>query len=256
MMPMLFVGHGSPINAVEDNKFTQGWRDMAARLPRPDAILFISAHWLTQGVFVSAAENPRTLHDFSGFPDMLNQFEYPAPGHPLLADMVVSSMTSTNVKKDTDRGFDHGCWSALSVMYPDARIPIVQLSLDFRRPAAFHYDVAKHLAGLRKEGVMIIGSGNLVHNLSKAQSSVHGGFPWALDMNEHVKQAILTRDHARLINYHEFGPDSRLAIPTPDHYLPLLYVVANQLDEEPVQFFNDNVVMGSISMLSFSIGLV
>jgi 4,5-DOPA dioxygenase extradiol len=252
VMPLLFVGHGNPMNAIEDNEFSQGWRSTAERLPPPAAVLCVSAHWLSEGTLVTAMDQPRTIHDFYGFPEELYSVQYPAPGHPWLARETEHLLRTARVTPDAGWGLDHGCWSVLRAMYPRADVPVIQLSLNLRKPATWHYELGKELATLRSRGVLIIGSGDIVHNLRLVDwEQPDGGFPWAEEMNTTFKDAILHHDHAGLINYPSFGEGAALAIPTPDHYLPLLYVLALQHNGESIEFFNDRIVMGSVSMTSF-----
>ena len=253
-MPGLFIGHGSPMNAIEDTEFRRGWADVARRLPRPKAVLCISAHWETQGVWVTAADRPETIHDFSGFPRELFAVRYPAPGDPSLAHKTAELVHRTRVGLDAKRGLDHGCWSALLAMYPQADVPVLQLSLDSTQPASFHDALAKELAPLREQDVLILGSGDIVHNLGIADFGRPDGYDWAVRFNDEVKNRILAGDHASLVDYETLGPDARLAVPTPEHYLPLLYVLALKGEGEDVTFFNDTVVLGSISMTSLTIG--
>ena len=253
-MPVIFLGHGSPMNAIEDSAFRRAWAGLAACLPRPRAVLCISAHWETRGVALTAAGQPETIHDFYGFPPALFAVRYPAPGDPKLAQTAAKLLASRGAQLDTRRGLDHGAWSVLSPMYPQADVPVVQLSLDTGEPASFHYELAQRLAPLRDQGVLILGSGNIVHNLQLLDYRRPDGFDWAVRFDHEVKARIQARDHEALIRYDEFGDDARRAVPTPEHYLPLLYVLALQSEHESVTFFNDQAVMGSISMTSMSIG--
>ena len=253
--PLLFVGHGNPMNAIEENEFSRGWSAIARALTPPTAVLCISAHWQTQGSFVTGTERPQTTHDFYGFPDELFAVEYPAPGHPLLARETQRLIHTTTVALDATWGLDHGCWSVLKAMYPRADVPVVQLSLDMTRPPAWHYALGQELGRLRSKGVLIIGSGDIVHNLRMLDwANPEGAFDWAREMNETFKEAILKNDHQALINYRSYGRGADLAVPTPDHYFPLLYILALKRPEEEVRFFNDRVIMGSLSMTSLSIG--
>ena len=256
-MPLLFVGHGSPINAIEENEFVNGWRSIAKELPKPNAILCISAHWETDGTEVTAMEKPRTIHDFGGFPPELYAVEYPAPGCPELANETKSSVTKANISFDESWGLDHGCWSVLKHLYPSAEIPIVQLSLDYKKTPQSHYELAKELSALREKGVLIIGSGNIVHNLELiAWNKINEpefGFDWAIEANETIKESILSGEHKELINYNSLGKSIQLAIPTPEHFLPLLYILALQQKDESINFFNDKAVMGSLTMTSLKI---
>lgn len=256
-MPVLFIGHGSPMNAIEQNEFTRTWQSLGKELPKPKAILCISAHWLTRGTHVTAMPKPKTIHDFGGFPKALFDVEYPASGNPELAKEVAEGIKSTTVGLDTnDWGFDHGSWSVVKPMYPDADIPLLQLSIDYHKPPQYHYDLAKELAFLRKKGVLIVGSGNMVHNLRMATfNNINGpGFDWAIEMNDIFKKNINDGNHKPLIDYRSLGKIADLAIPTPDHYYPLLYSLALQEKDEKVSIFNDKAVAGSLTMTSVKIG--
>lgn len=256
-MPVLFVGHGSPMNAIEENEFVTGWRTVAKTLPKPQAILCVSAHWETRGTFVTATEKPSTIHDFGGFPQALFDVRYPAPGSPELALETKGIIKKTEVGLDEKWGLDHGAWSVIKRMYPEADVPVVQMSLDYYQTPQYHYDLAKELAGLRKKGVLIIGSGNMIHNLrmvawDKLEAGKYG-YDWAIEANEKMKKFILTDDHQQLIDYKSQGKSWNLAIPTPEHYLPMLYALALKEENEQVTFFNDKPVAGSLSMTSFKI---
>ena len=253
-MPVIFLGHGSPLNAIEDNAYRRTWAGLAARLPRPRAVLCISAHWETRGAALTAAERPETIHDFYGFPPALFAVQYPAPGDPELAQTAANLLAPWGAQLDTRRGLDHGSWSVLLPMYPQADVPVVQLSLDTHEPASFHYELAQRLAPLREQGVLVLGSGNIVHNLRLLDYRRADGYDWAVRFDREVKERIQARDHDALIRYDEFGDDARRAVPTPEHYLPLLYVLALQGEQERPTFFNDQTVMGSISMTSLLIG--
>jgi 4,5-DOPA dioxygenase extradiol len=256
-MPVLFVGHGSPMNAIEENEFTRGWREIAKTLPRPNAILCVSAHWETRGSLVTVMDKPRTIHDFGGFPQELFNVQYPAPGNPELANETKSIIKDQKIGLDEQWGLDHGCWSVLSRMFPAADVPVVQLSLDYSKPAQYHYDLAKELAPLRTKGILIIGSGNIVHNLRMVawdkMNEPGYGFDWAIEANEKMKKFILSGDHKSLINYAAQGKDFELAIPTPEHFLPLLYALALKEEKEKIELFNDKAVMGSLTMTSLEI---
>lgn len=260
-MPVLFVGHGSPMNAIEDNEFTARWREMAKSIPVPKAALIVSAHWLTKGTHVTAMEYPRTIHDFGGFPKALFDVEYPAPGSPELAKETASLIKSVNVGMDHDWGLDHGAWSVVKVMYPDADIPMLQLSIDYNKPPQYHYDLAKELQALRKKGVLILASGNMVHNLGMmalpgndfSRINEEYGFDWAHEMNTLFKENIGNGNHKALIEYEKLSKSAKLAIPTPDHYYPLLYALALQRKNEEATFFNDKAVAGSLTMTSVKI---
>jgi 4,5-DOPA dioxygenase extradiol len=253
-MPVLFIGHGSPMNAIEDNEFKRGWEEVVRRLPKPRAALCISAHWETPGVSITAADRPETIHDFYGFPRKLFEVRYPAPGDPDLARETAGIVRGARVGLDGNRGLDHGCWSVLRAMYPAADIPVLQLSLDTSQPGAFHYQLARELAPLREQGVLIVGSGDIVHNLGIMDFGRTDGYDWALRFNDEVKKRIEARDHRDLVDYELLGPEARLAIPTPEHYLPLLYALALQGEDDPVSFFNDKTVMGSVSMTCLTLG--
>ncbi len=251
-MPALFIGHGSPMNAIEDNEFAQGWANVAQSFPRPKAILCISAHWQTVGAQVTAMSQPKTIHDFYGFPQALFAVNYPAPGSPELAQLIQQTVRSTSVESDQQWGLDHGAWSVLCRMFPAADIPVVQLSLDQNKPPEFHYELGKELRALRRRGVLIVGSGNIVHNLRMLRWADEA-YEWAVEFDEQIKQAILAGDHDTIINYERLGEMARLAVPTDEHFLPLLYVLACQ-EHEPVRFFAEKVTLGAISMRSLRVG--
>lgn len=258
MHPVLFVGHGSPMNGIEDNEFSRTWAKFGAEIPKPKAVLVISAHWLTRGTHITAMPNPKTIHDFGGFPQELFDVQYPAPGNPELAEFTSKLITTTNVGLDHDWGLDHGTWSIVRHMYPNADIPVLQLSIDYNKPPQYHYDLARQLKALRKKGVLIIGSGNMVHNLrmvawDKLQEPEYG-FDWAIEMNSVFKQKIGNNDFQALIDYEKLNPAAKLAIPTPDHYYPLLYAMALQDNKDDVNFFNDKPVGGSLTMTSVKWG--
>lgn len=258
LMPVLFIGHGSPMNGIEDNEFSNRWKAMAKEIPTPKAVLVISAHWFTKGTSITAMDFPKTIHDFGGFPEALFQVQYPAPGSPSLAKETASMIHSTQVELDHDWGLDHGTWTIIRHMYPEATIPILQLSIDYTKDPAFHYALAKELYQLRKKGVLIIGSGNMVHNLRMvAWDKLDGpayGYDWALHMNQTFKDLISNKDHQPLIHYNSLGKEAMLAIPTPEHYLPLLYTLGLQGKTDDVSFFNDKPVGGSLTMTSVKIG--
>jgi 4,5-DOPA dioxygenase extradiol len=257
-MPVLFLGHGSPMNAIEDNEFSRGWKEVGKTLPKPLAILCISAHWETRGTFLTAMEKHRTIHDFGGFPQELFDVEYPAPGSPGLARETKQAITKTDAGLDEKWGLDHGAWSVIRNLYPKADVPVVQMSLDYMKDARYHYELAKELSALRRKGILILGSGNMVHNLrmvawDKIREPDYG-FDWALEAGDKMKRFIRSGDHQDLINYQSQGKAFNLAIPTPDHYLPLLYALALQEKNEPLELFNDKAVMGSLTMTSVKIG--
>lgn len=254
-MPALFVGHGSPMNAIEDNEYSRKWREIGATLPNPKAILCVSAHWETKGTKITAMEKPRMIYDFGGFPRELSQVQYPAPGSPEFAMLTKETLASIEADLDNQWGFDHGAWSILVHLFPKADVPVLQLSLDYSLPASAHYQLAKELFALRKKGVMIIGSGNMVHNLRMVNwQQPEGGYDWANSFNEKLKTLIEKGDHSSLANYHSLGREAELSIPSPDHYLPLLYTLAVKDEKEPINFFNDKTLMGSLSMTSLIVG--
>jgi 4,5-DOPA dioxygenase extradiol len=252
-MPALFVGHGNPMNAIEPNALHRSWQALAAQLPHPRAILCVSAHWETAGVWLTAAAQPATLHDFHGFPPALYAVRYPAPGAPELARRTAELLAAEGARLDPSRGLDHGAWGVLAPMFPDAEVPVVQLSLARDQPPAFHYALAGKLAPLRDEGVLILGSGNIVHNLREFDFADPTPAAWALRFDETVRRKLAAHAHAALIAYESLGGDARLAVPTPEHYLPLLYVLAQQGAGEALRIFND-VVASTLSMTSFVIG--
>jgi 4,5-DOPA dioxygenase extradiol len=257
-MPVFFFGHGSPMNAIEENEFSKEWERIGKSMPKPNAILCISAHWLTRGTFVTATEKPKTIHDFGGFPEALFAVDYPAPGSPVLAKETASLIHDIHIGLDDDWGLDHGCWSVVKHLYPDADVPVVQMSIDYNQPAQYHYDLAKQLSVLRRKGILIIGSGNMVHNLRMVawdkMNDPGFAFDWAAEANDKMKKFILEYNHKPLIDFKEQGKAFDLAIPTPDHYFPMLYALALQDKQESLSFFNDKAVMGSLTMTSFRIG--
>jgi 4,5-DOPA dioxygenase extradiol len=251
-MPVLFVGHGNPMNAIERNAFHRGWAEVARRLPAPKAILCVSAHWETQGAVVTAAERPATIHDFYGFPQALFDVRYPAPGDPGLAARIAALVAGERVQLDPGRGLDHGAWSVLIAMYPAADVPVVQLGMDTRLPGAHHLALARQLAPLRDESILVLGSGNIVHNLRLFDFRDPAPLDWALAADASIRGMIAGRSHDELAAFPD-RPEARLAVPTPEHYLPLLYAVALQQPDEEAEFFNVSVP-GSISMTSVLIG--
>ena len=258
IMPVLFIGHGSPMNGIEDNEFSLRWARMAKEIPIPKAVLVVSAHWLTKGTRITAMEFPTTIHDFMGFPSELYNVQYNAPGSPALAKETASLIHSTDTVQDHDWGLDHGAWSVVKHMYPEAIIPVLQLSIDYTKGTQFHFDLAKEIYGLRKKGILIIGSGNMVHNLKMVDWNMINqrefGYDWALKMDYQFKKLISHGDPKPLINYESLGNSARLAIPTPEHYLPLLYSLGLRGTNETATFFNDKAVGGSITMTSVKIG--
>lgn len=254
-MPAIFFGHGNPMNALQNNRYTEAWRRIGTALPRPKAILAISAHWYTHGTAVTAAERPKTIHDFRGFPPELFAVRYPAPGDAGLAARVRETLAPMAVPLDHSWGLDHGTWSVLVHAYPDADIPIVQLSIDATQPARFHYTLGQRLASLRDEGVLIAGSGNVVHNLRLMNwDGYTEPYEWAFRFNGLVREHLEARNHAPLIAYDRLGMEAQLAVPTPDHYLPFLYIIALQTDEDPLHVAVDGIEHGSVGMLSFVVG--
>jgi 4,5-DOPA dioxygenase extradiol len=252
-MPVLFVGHGSPMNAIEDNAVTRGWRDAAASLPKPRAILCVSAHWETRGVYACASPQPETIHDFYGFPQALFDVRYPAPGDPALAQHIAELVRGTPVRTTDDWGLDHGAWSVLRVMYPQADVPVVQLSLDTSQAGAFHLGIARDLAPLRDEGVLLVASGNVVHNLRLWNWRNPAPSEWAVRASDLLRDRILAGDVAALADWRSLGADVALAVPTPEHYLPLLYALGARRDGEKIEIFNE-VVSSSLAMTSVRVG--
>lgn len=256
--PVLFIGHGSPMNGIEDNEFSQTWAKMGEQIAKPKAVLVISAHWLTRGTHITAMDEPKTIHDFGGFPQALFDVQYTAKGNPELASATANLITSTNVGLDHDWGLDHGTWTVVRHMYPDADIPVLQLSIDYNKPPQYHYELAKEIAALRKKGVLIIGSGNMVHNLRMIDwqrlNEPNYGFDWAIEMNAIFKQKIANGNHQALIDYETLNKGAKLAIPTPDHYYPLLYTLGLQDKKDEISFFNDKLVGGSLNMTSVKFG--
>jgi 4,5-DOPA dioxygenase extradiol len=253
-MPALFAGHGSPMYAIEENEFYKRLHEVAQQVPKPKGVLCVSAHWETDGVFLTGSDQPETIHDFYGFPKALFDVRYQAPGDPALARRAASLLSQAGARLDMQRGLDHGCWSVLRAMYPDADVPVVELSLDRKSPSIAHYHLATQLAPLRREQVLIVGTGNIVHNLGMIDFRRTDGFDWAVRFNEEVKRRILAGDYAALAGMDTLGPEARLAVPNSEHYLPLLYALAVKGEGEKVSLFNDKVVMGSISMTSVLIG--
>ncbi|MDE1884980.1 MAG: 4,5-DOPA dioxygenase extradiol [Xanthomonadaceae bacterium] len=252
-MPALFIGHGSPMNALEDNAFTRGWQDAARRMPRPRAIVCVSAHWETRGVYAGGTAAPETIHDFYGFPKALFDVRYPAPGNPALAQQIAQTVKGAKVHIDPGRGIDHGVWSVLRIMYPQADVPVLQLSLDNARPGDFHHALGRELAPLRADGVLIMGSGNIVHNLRLFDFHASAPADWAARADATLRARIESGDHASLIDWAGLGPEVALGVPKPEHYLPLLYVMALRSDGEPINFFNARV-LSALSMTCVQIG--
>lgn len=256
-MPVLFLGHGSPMNAIEENEFVRGFREIATKIPTPKVILCISAHWETPGTWVTSMSNPKTIHDFGGFPPELHQVQYPAPGSPEWAQETRKIIKKTEVVLDENWGLDHGSWSVIKHLYPLANIPVIQLSLDYRKGPQYHYELAKELAALRERGVLIIGSGNMVHNLGKVawrRLNETFAFDWAEEAQSKMNAYIDSKQHESLIHYSKLGTAFNLAIPSPEHYLPLLYTLALQDEGDTVLRFNDKPVAGALTMTSLKIG--
>ena len=258
LQPVFFIGHGSPMNGIEQNIFSQKWQQIGKTIDLPCAVLVVSAHWLTKGTHVTAMSEPKTIHDFGGFPDELFQVQYPAPGSPFLAEETVRLFTSANVGLDHDWGLDHGTWTVVRHMFPEADVPVLQLSIDYYKPAEYHYNLAKEIYDLRKRGVLIIGSGNMIHNLRmldwKHLNEPGFGYDWARTLNDTFKKKILSKDHKALIDYESLGEAAKLAIPTPDHYFPMIYALALMSDKDDIEIFNDEYVGGSLTMTSFRLG--
>ena len=251
-MPAVFFGHGTPMNAIQPSRYSEAWRRVGATLPRPRAILAVSAHWYTRGTAATAMQRPPTIHDFGGFPRALFEMEYPAPGDPALAARVRDLLQPVEVVLDDNGwGLDHGTWSVLVHVYPKADIPVVQLSIDGTRPPAFHYALGQRLAALRDADVLIAGFGNVVHNLAAMKRSNDAPAPrWAVQFNDWVKERLVRKEHAALINYETLGREAQMAVPTPEHYLPLLYVIGAEAPDDRVEIFADGIDMGCVSMLS------
>lgn len=258
IMPSLFIGHGSPMNGIENNQFNQTWSKLAQEIPVPKAVVVVSAHWLSRGTLVTAMDFPKTIHDFGGFPQELYQVQYPAPGNPELAKEIQKSIHSAEVELDHEWGLDHGTWTVVRHMYPQANIPVIQLSIDYGKDLNYHFNLAKELGELRKKGVLIIGSGNMVHNLRMVAwdklNEPSYGYDWVLEMNETFKNHILNEKFDELIHYSRMGKSATLAIPTADHYIPLIYSLGLKRKEENISFFNDKAVGGSLTMTSVKFG--
>jgi 4,5-DOPA dioxygenase extradiol len=254
-MPAVFIGHGSPMNTLAHNQYTEAWRRIGETVPRPAAILMVSAHWYIRGTAVTVMQQPKTIHDFGGFPQALFDFQYPAPGSPALARRVRELLAPLDVKEDQSWGLDHGTWSVLAHVFPQADIPIVQLSIDAAQPPRFHYELGRRLAPLREEGVLVAGSGNIVHNLTVLDWSDDApAYDWAARFNGAVRDHLTRRDHQPLVDYQELGNDAHMSIPTPEHYLPLLYIIGLQGEDEPIAFPVDGIQNASISMLAAVVG--
>lgn len=256
LLPAIFFGHGNPMNAVMNNKYTEAWRQIGKHLPKPKAILSISAHWFVPGTGLTVSTAPRTIHDFGGFPRELYQVQYPAPGAPDLARRIQRMLAPLEVGLDDAWGLDHGTWSVLRHVYPNADIPIVQLSIDETQPPSFHFEIGRKLASLREEGILIVGSGNLVHNLHTYAWGRHMPDPydWAIRFEADAKERMLAGEYKSLVDYEALGPEAVLSVPTPDHYLPMLYVLGARQEGEAVSFPVEGVDGGSISMLTIQVG--
>ncbi len=256
ILPALFIGHGNPMNALLKNPYTKAWSTLGQNIPRPRAVLAISAHWFAPGTGITVTTSPRTIHDFGGFPAELYQVKYPAPGDPELARRVQELLAPTPVALDESWGLDHGSWAVLCHVYPQADVPVVQLSIDETQPPEFHYEIGRRLAPLREEGVLIVGSGNLVHNLHAYAWGRHvvEPFDWAVRFEQQAREMLLAAEHRPLVDYEKLGRDALLSIPTPDHYLPLLYVIGARQEKDPISFPVEGVDGGSISMLAVKIG--
>jgi 4,5-DOPA dioxygenase extradiol len=255
-MPAIFFGHGNPMNALADNSFTQAWREIGRSIPKPKSILCISAHWYIAGVAVRAMEQPRTIHDFGGFPRELFEVQYPAPGTPELARRINELLGGDIIEDESSWGLDHGTWSVLCHVFPEANIPVIQLSINETEPSRFHYDLAKKLAPLRDEDILIVGSGNLVHNLHTYAWGRHDvePFDWAVRFESRARDLMLAGNHDPLVDYESMGRDAMLAAPTPDHYLPLLYILGLRQSDDAVTFPVEGFDGGSISMLTVKVG--
>jgi 4,5-DOPA dioxygenase extradiol len=257
-MPVLFLGHGSPTNAIEENQFVQGFRKAASEIPKPNAILCISAHWFTNGTKVTAMSMPRTIHDFGGFPQALFDVQYPAPGSPELARETAELLKPVFVEEDHSWGLDHGAWSIIRHMYPEADIPVIQMSIDYSKPPQYHFDLAQKLNKLREKGILIIGSGNIIHNLRLIDwrniNTVGAGWDWAVEAREKTNNWLLDGNFKNIIDYHKQGISLQYAVPTPDHYLPLIYTLGLKTTSDELSLFNDELIGGSLSMTSVRIG--
>lgn len=256
-MPVLFLGHGSPMNAIEENEFVSGFRDQATKTPTPKAIICISAHWFTRGTKVTAMAMPKTIHDFGGFPEVLYQVQYPAPGDPALAKETAQLLAPIAVNEDHHWGLDHGAWSVIKHMYPKADIPVIQMSIDYTQPASYHFDLAKRLATLREKGILIVGSGNIVHNLGMVDwanvNKVDHGYDWAVEARSKINHWMTQGDFSPIVQYEKQGRAIQLAAPSPDHFLPLVYTLGLKSTTDELSLFNDKLLAGSLSMTSVRI---
>ena len=258
-MPVLFLGHGNPMNAIEENQFVNGFRNIAKTLPKPNAILCTSAHWFTNGTKVTTMEFPQTIHDFGGFPAALFAVQYPAKGCPELAQETKQLLGPTLVELDEKWGLDHGAWSVIKHLYPEANIPVIQLSIDYTKPANYHFELAQKLQSLRHKGILIIGSGNIIHNLRLVDfnnfNKVDYGFDWAMEAHQTINNYLLDGNYKPLIDYENLSKAVQLAIPTPEHYLPLIYSLGLKDKNDEISLFNDNLLAGSLSMTSLKISI-
>jgi len=255
-MPAVFFGHGSPMNALEHNRHSDAWAAAGRRIGKPQAIIAVSAHWYVDGCAVTAMAQPPTIHDFSGFPPELHAFRYPARGDPALASRIRETLAPLDVRMDEDWGLDHGTWSVLAHAWPDASVPVVQLAIDRTQPAAFHYELGRRLGAMRDEGVVLLGSGNVVHNLREIQWGDNAKpYPWAVQFNDTARTLLERRDHAPLVGYASMGDAARMSVPTPDHYLPMLYIMGAQRHDDALTILTDGIELGSIGMLSFAFGM-
>ena len=257
-MPVLFLGHGSPMNAIEENEFVAGFRRISSEIPQPKAILCISAHWYTRGTMVTAMDMPKTIHDFGGFPDALYEVQYPAPGSPALAKETAEILAPIVVAQDENWGLDHGAWSVIKHLYPKANVPVIQMSIDYTQPASYHFDLSKRLNSLRQKGILIVGSGNIVHNLGlvdwKNLNKTDYGFDWAVEARSKINNWMLNGDFQPIIDYTKQGKSIQLAAPSPDHYLPLVCTLGLKSSKDKISLFNDKLLAGSLSMTSVYIG--
>jgi len=256
-MPVLFLGHGSPMNAIEENEYVSGFRTIAKTLPKVKAIVCVSAHWYTKGTMVTAMPQPKTIHDFGGFPEALYKVQYPAPGDAELAKQTKQLINKASVDLDETWGLDHGAWSVLKHLFPNANVPVIQLSIDYTKDAQWHFELAKELQSLRDKGILIVGSGNIIHNLYDAafdRINENFGYDWAIEAREKTNALLLKGDFDQLIHYEKLGKPLQKAVPTPDHYLPLIYTLGLKNEKDKLELFNDKLLAGSLSMTSVKIG--
>lgn len=256
-MPVLFLGHGSPMNAIEENEYVKGFRAIAKTLPKVKAVICVSAHWYINSTKITAMPKPKTIHDFGGFPDALYKVQYPAPGNPELAKETAAIIKKTTVGLDQDWGLDHGAWSVLKHLFPNADVPVLQLSIDYSKPAAWHFELAKELSALRNKGVLLVGSGNIVHNLYEVdfkRINENFGFDWAIEARETINKLLLKGDLKSIVEYEKLGKALQKAAPTPDHFLPLIYMLGLKTEKDKTELFNDKLLAGSLSMTSVKFG--